>query len=161
MGVAILFGFLMLDLFLNVFRTWRRHRMRHRRQAIQDDDEEDEFTKSERFELSNIFKYDLEDFGLWGNSFGYILTFTILIFMYYNKPTWIKPTQSGALVGLEITIVFLFLASLIILMMRIIPDKKKEEVSFSEKIASLTGKHETQILIDRQKKVRWAVLHFG
>lgn len=51
--------------------------------------EEDEFTRSERFELSEIFKYDLEDFGLWGNSFGYIFTMTILIFMYYNKPVWI------------------------------------------------------------------------
>jgi hypothetical protein len=56
-----------------------------------DDNEKDEFSKSDRFELSEIFKYDLEDFGLWGNAFGYILTMTILIFMYFNRPTWIKP----------------------------------------------------------------------
>lgn len=45
--------------------------------------------------------------------------------------------------------------------MRIIPEKKKEEVSFSEKVASLTGKHQRQILIDRQRKVKRTVLHFG
>lgn len=43
------------------------------------------------FDLTDIFKYDLEDFGIWGNSFGYILTLTILAFMYYNKPVWVKP----------------------------------------------------------------------
>jgi hypothetical protein len=43
------------------------------------------------FDLTDIFKYDLEDFGIWGNSFGYIVTLTILAFMYYNKPVWVKP----------------------------------------------------------------------
>lgn len=79
-GIALLIFLIFFDLILIIYNNIKNNNKEM---------EEDEFTRSERFELSEIFKYDLEDFGLWGNSFGYIFTMTILIFMYYNKPVWI------------------------------------------------------------------------
>jgi len=45
--------------------------------------------ETNRFDLTDIFKYDLEDFGIWGNSFGYIVTLTVLAFTFYMRPFWI------------------------------------------------------------------------
>lgn len=89
LGCGLIVGILFLEMILNVFRTLKNHANRHTRNA---NAEVDEFTRLERFELADIFTYDLEDFALWGNSIGYILTFTILIFMYFNAPSWV--TQS-------------------------------------------------------------------
>jgi len=75
--------------------------------------------------VAEIFKYDLENFGLWGNGLGYIITFTILIFMVYNKPVWITPNQSGSILGLQIVIIFLFFVCLIILRLRVISFEQK------------------------------------
>lgn len=117
-GVSLLILLIMADLVITYIKTWYNHLNRHKYQGKQAEEIEDEFTRSERFELSNVFKYDLANFGLWGNSFGYILTMTILMFMYYSQPEWIKPHQAGSLTGLQIVIVFLFFYSLIILLLR-------------------------------------------
>jgi hypothetical protein len=98
LGCGLIVGILFLEMILNVFRTLKNHATRHTRNA--QNAEVDEFTKLERFELADIFTYDLEDFALWGNSIGYILTFTILIFMYFNAPDWVTESQSGVLIGL-------------------------------------------------------------
>ncbi len=81
--------------------------------------------------------------------------------MYYNKPAYVTPSQSGTLIGLEVSIVFLFFACLVVLLLDIVPEVAKEELSFSEKVAALTGKHETAVLIDIQRKVLRTVMHIG
>jgi hypothetical protein len=67
--------------------------------------------------LTDIFKYDLEDFGIWGNSCGYILTMTVLAFVFYRRPYWVTPSQGGTLLGMEIVIIVLFAYSLLALRM--------------------------------------------
>ena len=96
--------------------------------------EKEEFEDSQKYDISNIFRYDLLDFGLWGNAFGYIFTLTVLIFMNFNKPTYVTLQQTGAVIGMQFVIFFLFIISLIILFLRIIPEKQKTAISFSESI---------------------------
>jgi hypothetical protein len=87
--------------------------------------------------LTDIFKYDLEDFGIWGNSFGYIVTLTVLAFTFYRRPAWITVQQSGALIGMQVVIIALFIYCLVALRMRIISQQPKKAESLLEKVALL------------------------
>ena len=159
LGVGLIVSLVFLEMLVNVFRTWKNHATRHLRSNQAQ--EQDEFTKLERFELADIFKYDLEDFGLWGNAIGYILTFSILIFMYFNAPAWITEAQSGALIGLQISVIYLFLVSFAVIITKIIPDKPRHDKQFTEKIAMFCGKHQKFLIQDRQRKIKRFVLRFG
>lgn len=52
--------------------------------------------------------------------------------MYYYAPDYVTDSSSGTLLGLQVTIIFLFFACLVVLLTRIISEKKKDAVSFSE-----------------------------
>jgi len=71
------------------------------------------------FEFLNLLRYNLQIIGLWFNSVGFIIAFTILAFMYYRSPEWITKLQEGALIGLMILVIFLLFYCLIIIILPI------------------------------------------
>ncbi|EAR95963.2 transmembrane protein, putative (macronuclear) [Tetrahymena thermophila SB210] len=166
-GIILLLTLVFIDIFLEIRKRFRRRALKNklkkegRRQEIEEIEKE-EFEEGQKFEISNIFKYDLYDFGLWGNAFGYIFTLTVLAFMYFNQPKWISLQQSGAIIGMQPVILLLFLISLIVLLLKIIPEKQKVAVSFSEQITQLVeSKGERQITLDRQHKAKRTILMFS
>jgi hypothetical protein len=46
------------------------------------------------------------------------------------------------LIGLQISVIYLFLACFVIIITKIIPEKAKEDRQFTEKIALFAGQHQ-------------------
>jgi hypothetical protein len=93
-GIVLLVSIVFLLLFLNIRSRYRKRKLKEKlkkegRKEEIEELEKEEFENSLKFDLSNIFRYDLINFGLWGNGFGYIITLTVLLFMTFNKPTYI------------------------------------------------------------------------
>jgi E3 ubiquitin-protein ligase DOA10 len=42
------------------------------------------------FEFLNLLKLNLQGFGIWANSVGFVVTFSVLAIFYYYRPSWVS-----------------------------------------------------------------------
>ncbi len=119
-----------------------------------------EFARQPKFELLNYFRLDCQNFGLFGNGVGFIITITILIFGIFNKPDYIKPSQEGSLSGLVIVVCLLFIFLTLIIRMPVVNPEKVYSHSLNDQFEK-EFQSEHSSLVQRQGFVRLGILIFG
>ncbi len=62
-----------------------------------------------KFTIQAYFMKDIQNFGLFFNSLGFVITISILFYAIFNKPTDVKSNLYGSLPGLCIIIFFFYL----------------------------------------------------
>ena len=120
----------------------------------------DELAKQPKFEFMNYFRLDCENFGLFGNGVGFIITLTILIFGIFNKPDYIRPAQEGSLSGLIIVVCLLFIFLTMIIRMPVVNPAKVYSHSINDQFEK-EFQPERVSAVKQQGFVRLGVLLFG
>lgn len=120
----------------------------------------EELAKQPKFQFFNYLRQNCENFGLFGNGVGFIITITILIYGIFNKPSYIKPSQDGSLAGLVIVVCLLFIFLTMIIRMPILNPQKVYTQSINDQFEK-EFIPERRNLIKRQGIIRLIVIIFG
>jgi len=116
--------------------------------------------KEPKFNLMNYFRLNCENFGLFGNGVGFIITITILIFGIFNKPSYIKPAQDGSLTGLVIIVCILFIILTLVIRLRVLDPSKVYSQSVNDQFQK-EFQPERLAAVKKQGIIRLAMLLYG